>query len=104
MNNQDQAIFAKLLYDHEIAVELTSSYMAVDYFDVYQYDFAIYVPNIQKKLIGGVSFEEYDGIHYLDEQEFVGIGYTLKEAWDDFCGKVDVFDFEREVKKALEKI
>lgn len=104
MNNFDQGQFAALLYCGYIRMELIpSSGMELD---TYYYEYSIFLPPIQKKLAGVDNLDSYEGIHQYDFEYYVGRGYTLKEAWEDFKSKVDIemFLYAPHETKILERV
>lgn len=100
MNNRDENEFAYLLY--EGGIQCTFIANCGGPLDTYSYEYTIFVRDIQRHLTGcddPDDFDDFDGIHQLDFPEYVGIGYTLKDAWDDFCSKVDIEDIDALVEK-----
>lgn len=107
MNNHDHAVFARLLMDNKISVALVAGEGGGD-FDVCTYEFTIYVPQIQMvftKTDTLVELEyDFDGIHQYDYPDFVGIGYSFEEAWQNFCEKLDTMYIDDSIEKAINKI
>ena len=99
MNNLDQAEFAYLLYEGDVEMQLIASQGGC--LETYSYQYTIFIRGIQKHLTGCDDLDDFDGIHQFDEGQYVGVGYTLKEAWDDFCEHIDIGDFDNEVDKIL---
>lgn len=107
MNNHDHAVFARLLMDNKIMVDLVAGEGGGD-FDVCTYEFTIFVPEIQMlftKTDSRVALQyDFDGIHQYDYSDYVGIGYSFDEAWDNFCSKLDTMYIDDSIEKALKKI
>lgn len=107
MNNHDHAVLAQLLHNFKVVIDVVTSEGGGD-FDVCVYEFTIYVPEIQMlqtKTDSRPALDyDYDGIHQYDYPDYVGIGYSIEEAWQNFCEKMDVMYIEDSIEKAIKKI
>lgn len=101
MNNQDQAEFSYLLYEGDIDCTFVANYGGL--LDTYSYDYTIFVPAVQQHLTGCENLDDFDGIHQLDCGEYVGVGRTLKEAWDSFCRVVEIDQIEELIDKVRDE-
>lgn len=84
MNNNDENQLAMLL-NNGVCMEIIAGEGGV--FGTYSYEFSIYIPTIQKHftgLTGCNNLDDYDGIHQMDFDTYVGIGYSVKDAYDRF--------------------
>lgn len=105
MNNQDHGRLAFLLHTADVRVELISSMYSGDY-DIPEFQYTIFSDDIQEALTG-VRFPSYNydkDIHQFEFPDYVGTGYTLKEAWDDFADKIDTLYYMTERDKILLEI
>jgi hypothetical protein len=97
MNNRDENEFAYLMYEGNVQCTFVANCGGP--LDTYSYEYTIFITPIQQHVTGCVDLDDFDGIHQLDYPEYVGIGWTLKDAWDDFCSKVDIEDIDALVEK-----
>lgn len=92
MNSKDHGQLAELLYYNFVDVRLLST-QGFELGTTIFYEYTIYMPKVQEFFVKG-SLDDYDGVHQLDFDNYVGLGGSLKEAWDDFKSKVDISEFE----------
>lgn len=97
MNNRDENEFAYLLHEGDVYFDFISSHGGP--LGTYSYEYTIFSPKIQQHLTGCQDLREYDGIHQYDFAEYVGVGDTLKEAWDEFRSKVDLEDLDAIIER-----
>lgn len=101
MNNRDHNELAYLMYEGGVRCEFIANCGGP--LDTYSYEYTIFINDVQKIVTGFDDLDEFDGIHQLDFPEYVGIGWTMKEAWDDFCSKVDIAEINELVEKVRDE-
>jgi hypothetical protein len=84
MNNEDENQLAMLL-NNGVWMEVVANDGGI--FQTYSYTFTIFIREIQEFMTGCDNLDDFDGIHQFDEESYVGIGNSVKKAWDDFLSK-----------------
>jgi hypothetical protein len=85
MDNNDHAELAWLLYNTSVRVQLGGEKMfSLSEDGLYTYNYVIYIPEVQQYYTGCEDLDDYDGVHWMDFDDYTGVGRTLKEAFDDF--------------------